>query len=149
MKHMSSYMKNSYEFIVYINSYMNSYIWISRHMNSHNHYMNSHMKRLYEFIYEMNTWIHEYMNSRIWIQMCRFWFHKWIHKYINFDIRIHCIQSELLGILFYILSRLGSICRFYILSRLERPHAPANRDPDIVFAKFLARIVSNLQRWPF
>ena len=52
---MSSYMKNSYEFIVYINSYMNSYIWISRHMNSHNHYMN--MKWIHEF---MSIWIHVY-----------------------------------------------------------------------------------------
>ena len=65
--------KWSYEFIVYMNLYMNSYVWIYIHKNSHmkwSHefivYMNSYI-HLYEFIYEMNIWIHEHMNSCIWI----------------------------------------------------------------------------------
>ena len=80
------YIWKSYEFIVYMNSYMNSHLWIHIHMNSYNHYMNSYMKWIYEF---MSIWIHEYMNSNanscIWIQMNRFW--------------IHCIHSEFMNLI--------------------------------------------------
>ena len=71
---MNSYMKKSYAFIVYMNSYdLNSYMWIYLHMNSYNHYMNSYLRWLYdsctyEFICEMNTSNLNYeSNLSLWI----------------------------------------------------------------------------------
>ena len=86
MKHMTSYMK---KFIGYMNSCMNSYIWIHIHMNSY-------MKWLYEFIVYMNSymnWSYEIMSVCIHVyeficidsefiyEFIDIWILVWIHMY--------------------------------------------------------------------
>ena len=86
MKHMTSYMK---KFIGYMNSCMNSYIWIHIHMNSYMKwlsefivYMNSYMNWSYEI---MSVCIHVYeficIDSEFIYEFIDIWILVWIHMY--------------------------------------------------------------------
>ena len=88
--HVNSYMKWSYELIVYdmnsvlkikknsvvwiIDMNMNSYLWIHIHVNSY-------MKWSYELIvYDMNSVLKIKKNSVVWIRNIEFSSHSWIPK---------------------------------------------------------------------
>ena len=58
----------------YMNSYMNSHIWI---LVIWIHEMIIWIHRLHEFIYEINIGIHEFLNPHVWIHTYRFWIFTW------------------------------------------------------------------------
>ena len=74
MKHMNSYMKKSYEFIIYMNSYVNSYTY-------------EFIWSLYEFIDEMIIWIQILLNSYM----------KWLYEFMSIWIHVYefkCMDYE-------------------------------------------------------
>ena len=61
MKHMNSYLKKSYEFIIHETyEFIYEFIYMNSYTYEFIYEMMIWIHGLYEFIYEMIIWIHEY-----------------------------------------------------------------------------------------